>query len=172
MKGRGRDLAGRLLLLALIIVPSVGCDQATKGYARAHLVAGETIGFLGGGIQFVLTENQGGFLGLGDELPAVARRLLFGPFVALALVVVLGWLAVVRTPPVVLVAGGFAIAGGIGNLIDRMLYDRVTDFILLRTGWLHTGIFNVADVLITVAIGVLLVRDLSFRGRRSGDRTR
>jgi signal peptidase II len=46
--------------------------------------------------------------------------------------------------------------GGIGNLLDRVFYDgRVIDFMNLGIGRLRTGIFNVADVYIT--IGILLL---------------
>jgi signal peptidase II len=46
-------------------------------------------------------------------------------------------------------------SGGLGNLIDRILYDRhVTDFMNLGVFGLRTGIFNFADVYIT--LGVIL----------------
>jgi signal peptidase II len=49
-------------------------------------------------------------------------------------------------------------ASGLGNLIDRLLYDgRVTDFLNMGIGQLRTGIFNVADVVGVVGVIVLLV---------------
>ena len=43
----------------------------------------------------------------------------------------------------------FLLAGGIGNLIDRVTNDGlVTDFVSLGIGPLRTGIFNVADVFV------------------------
>lgn len=49
-------------------------------------------------------------------------------------------------------------SGGIGNIIDRILFDRhVTDFMNLGVQNIRTGIFNVADVCVTAgAIGLLL----------------
>lgn len=49
-------------------------------------------------------------------------------------------------------------AGGIGNIIDRIFFDRhVPDFIIIGFKNLHTGIFNVADVCVTAGvIGLLL----------------
>jgi signal peptidase II len=51
-------------------------------------------------------------------------------------------------------------AGGIGNIIDRILYDRhVTDFLNVGFGNIRTGIFNVADICVTAGvIGILLFR--------------
>ena len=50
------------------------------------------------------------------------------------------------------------IAGGIGNIIDRILFDRhVTDFMNIGIGNIRTGIFNVADMCVTAGvIGLLL----------------
>jgi signal peptidase II len=48
-------------------------------------------------------------------------------------------------------------ASGIGNLIDRLLFDgRVTDFLNIGIGSLRTGIFNVADVVGMIGFVVLL----------------
>jgi signal peptidase II len=47
-------------------------------------------------------------------------------------------------------------AGGTSNFIDRVTRKGlVTDFVFLRAGPLHTGIFNVADVMIMVGIAAL-----------------
>jgi lipoprotein signal peptidase len=49
-------------------------------------------------------------------------------------------------------------ASGVGNLIDRFLYEgRVTDFLNLGIGDLRTGIFNFADVFGMVGFVVLLL---------------
>jgi signal peptidase II len=42
-----------------------------------------------------------------------------------------------------------------GNLIDRILYGSVTDFFHIQIGFFKTGIFNMADV--SVTIGILMV---------------
>lgn len=48
------------------------------------------------------------------------------------------------------VAIAFIIGGGAGNLIDRFRFGgRVTDFIYLAAGPIHTGVFNIADMAIT-----------------------
>jgi signal peptidase II len=49
------------------------------------------------------------------------------------------------------------LAGGTSNLIDRITRaGNVTDFITLRLGPFQTGIFNVADVIIMMGIGLLI----------------
>src|SRR2546430_17332459 len=47
----------------------------------------------------------------------------------------------------------FIIGGGVGNLIDRILFNgRVTDFIYLQARPLHTGVFNMAGIAITFGV--------------------
>jgi signal peptidase II len=44
-------------------------------------------------------------------------------------------------------------AGGIGNIIDRLLFEKhVSDFINIGIGDLRTGIFNFADVYVTLGV--------------------
>lgn len=148
----------RLLLLALIVLPCVGCDQVTKELARSYLTPGVPIEHLGGALTLVLAENPGAFLSIGSRLPAALRHDLLVYGVAIALAALAAYLLRTRSLPTAsLVLGAFVLAGGLGNLLDRLLlHDRVTDFLVLRAGPLHTGIFNLADVLITVSPGALL----------------
>jgi signal peptidase II len=60
-------------------------------------------------------------------------------------------------------AFAFVIGGGMGNLIDRIAYGSVTDFFQIKFGLFKTGIFNMADV--SVTIGVFLLLFLTFRYR-------
>jgi signal peptidase II len=110
--------------------------------------------FLGGLVTLLYAENSGAFLSLGARLPEFARTMVFTGLVVLALAVA-AW---------VLLAGrvsqrgdayalALLIGGGIGNVIDRIArHGRVTDFIYLSAGPLHTGVFNVADMAITGAV--------------------
>ncbi len=53
------------------------------------------------------------------------------------------------------------LAGGMGNLIDRVLQDGVVvDFINVGIGPVRTGIFNVADVAITSGVIILLAESM------------
>jgi len=47
------------------------------------------------------------------------------------------------------------IGGGIGNLIDRLFLARVTDYIRLQ--FIDFPVFNLADIAITVSIGLLMI---------------
>ncbi len=103
-----------------------------------------------------LTTNPGAFLGLGQSLPAWAKTLLFQGAVSL---VVLGLFCIAVFVRGLgrwqIIALALLAAGGLGNLIDRVLHDGlVTDFLDLGIGSLRTGIFNIADLV--EACGVAL----------------
>jgi signal peptidase II len=54
-----------------------------------------------------------------------------------------------------------ALAGGMSNLLDRLLHHgMVTDFITIHVGPLHTGVFNAADILIMLGVGVIICTSL------------
>ena len=51
----------------------------------------------------------------------------------------------------------FIVAGGMGNVLDRMMYHRhVTDFMNMGIGNLRTGIFNVADMYVCAGVGLMV----------------
>ncbi|RDV37457.1 signal peptidase II [Bradymonadaceae bacterium TMQ3] len=146
-------------LLALVLSTSVGCDQVTKIVAREHLEGVGRLSYLGDTFRLVLIENHGAFLGMGSEMPAGLRTAIFVGVVSLALIAFLVW--IMRTPGLSkfsVVAAGLVIGGGIGNVIDRVLFEGgVTDFLNLGIGTLRTGIFNVADVWIMLGAAMMLV---------------
>jgi signal peptidase II len=151
----------RLFLVATLLVACTGCDQVTKVYARSHLSPGVTSSYLHDSVRIIYSENVGAFLGSGASLPKHVRTAIFQGGVALLvlglLAAALSWRGLGRWQ----VAGlALLAASGLGNLIDRVLYDgRVTDFLNVGIGPLRTGIFNVADVCGVVALAILLLHD-------------
>ncbi len=149
----------RSVLLAGTVVSTIGCDQATKHIARTHLASLPPLSLLGGTLRIALAQNEGGFLSLGASLPAGLRTsvLLFGVAAALLLAA----LYLVRPAGLqfsALLCAWLIWAGGLSNLLDRVLFEgRVTDFLIVHFGPLHTGVFNVADVAIVAGVVFLLL---------------
>jgi signal peptidase II len=144
----------RLSLVLVIIVCCVGCDRATKHIARQTLASAPPISLLGDSVRFEYVENSGAFLGLGSNLPGIARVILFIIFSGAGLLVALGYifrvdgLELMPTIGLSLLAGG-----GLGNLADRIANNgAVTDFVRLGIGPLRTGIFNMADLAIVAGV--------------------
>jgi signal peptidase II len=55
--------------------------------------------------------------------------------------------------------------GAIGNLVDRMYFGVVTDFILWRYQTHEWPVFNVADIVLVVGVGLMFI-DIQKEGRR------
>lgn len=137
----------RLVLLVLVLA-LLAADQYTKHLARAIHGSMDY-----GPLMLTFTENRGAFLSLGENLPDHLRAWFFNGVVAAGLLALAIYL--VRHPELPLT---LVFAGGVGNLIDRMRFDgRVTDFLYLHAGPLHTGVFNVADMAITAGALWLMV---------------
>ena len=148
---------GRRLLATLLLVSCVGCDQATKRFATVQLCGAPPRTYFHDSLRLEYALNPGGFLSIGDDLPPHFR---FGFFIVTNIAMLCGVGVVLlkrrECRLATYVACSCLFAGGVGNLIDRFLNrGLVTDFIFLQFGRLHTGIFNIADVAIT--IGVLLL---------------
>lgn len=155
----------RLATLVAIIVAVIALDEWTKRIVRALLL--EPREYLGGFLTLLRAENEGAFLSIGANLPAGVRTAIFSGLVGIALLAALFALVTGRiTSWSDAMATAFIIGGGVGNLIDRVIWNgRVTDFAYLKLGALHTGVFNVADVAITG--GVLWLALSSFFTKKS-----
>ena len=157
-------MSSRRFSIFLLIVAVIALDQWTKHLVRAHLTAPRVYG--GGLLTLVFTQNEGAFLSLGATLSPAIRMAIFTVAVAIAVGVALAMLILRRVAGIDAVAVALIAAGGIGNLIDRLAWHgRVTDFIYLAAGPLHTGVFNVADVAITSGVVWLVLS--SFAPKRA-----
>ena len=164
----------RLIILLLVFVCAAGCDQASKHIARTELEHLGSVPLPGGFGEFRLAQNPGSFLGLGDSLPEPVRAALLTVGVGLGLVGLFADLAA-SAPLNCYAFIGLALvwAGGTSNLIDRMTRrGYVTDFILIRVGLLHTGVFNLADVMIMIGLAVLVCVLCKQRQMRTPQSTR
>jgi signal peptidase II len=147
----------RMAILILLLGATVGCDQTSKHLARTELGPTGYITLPGGFGELRLAENAGSFLSLGASFPQSFRLAIFTIGVGLGLFLLFGYL--VRQASLGWVSFGghtLVMAGGMSNLIDRVARQGfVTDFIFVRVGPLHTGIFNLADVMIMAGIGAI-----------------
>ncbi|MGV3524075.1 MAG: signal peptidase II [Candidatus Sericytochromatia bacterium] len=151
----------RLLIVILICLPCVLSDQLSKAWATAQLMNQPGQSFWGGILRLEYALNPGAWGSLGAQLPDPLRKAVFTLGVGAMLVALLVY--TLRQPhnKTVTAALGFVLAGGIGNLIDRALNGHVVDFLYLGvpgSSWLHTNIFNLADVYIMLGAGLMLLQ--------------
>jgi len=143
-------------VLTATIAAVVALDQVTKLIAIATLQDAPPQIFMGDLFRLQYAENQGAFLSLGANLSDSARFWLLTVF-NVGIVGVMSYLLVFRRPghPAVAIALTCIIAGGTGNLIDRVFRDGIViDFMNVGIGSLRSGIFNIADL--AIVAGFLL----------------
>ena len=151
--------ANRIVILLAMLVSCVGCDQVTKSIAARQLAALPRQSYLGDTVRLEFALNPGAFLGMGGSLGSGARfwglTVINGALLAiLAYVLITRW----SMPPGNFAAWALILAGGIGNLIDRVgQHGLVTDFLNVGIGPVRTGIFNVADMAITAGCCILVI---------------
>ena len=149
----------KILLFCLTCIVFIGCDRVTKNLAKEHLMFHEPITYLNNTVRLEYAENTGAALSLGDNLSPTVGFIVLS---ILPLIFMIGLSAYVITKitdfsRIKLLALSLIVAGGFGNLIDRLLYDRhVTDFMNVGISSLRTGIFNVADLCVTTGVVILI----------------
>src|SRR5574341_1663547 len=75
----------RTILVLLITLTCVGCDQATKFVAKRYLQPDAIISLAGDTLRLQYAENSGAFLSLGSSLPDPWRHLVFTVLVGIFL---------------------------------------------------------------------------------------
>ena len=150
----------KVLLFCLSCVIFIGCDRITKNMAKDHLMFHAPITYLHNTIRLEYAENTGAALSLGDDLSKSLSFWLLSilPLLCLAALFVYVLSKIRQFSRFKILALSLILAGGLGNIIDRLLYDRhVTDFLNVGINNFRTGIFNVADMCVTAGVIGLLI---------------
>lgn len=131
----------------------------TKNIARQSLTGIEPIRMFNDTFRLQYAENPGAFLSFGANIPENIRYWLLTVVTGIFLVIMLCYLIQSRKiNRANTIALSIILGGGFGNLIDRVFNDgRVIDFLNLGIGTFRTGIFNVADIAITLGVFYLAV---------------
>jgi signal peptidase II len=146
-------VVNKLRRLALISGAVLIADQITKALVLAHMPLGSSVSVISGFFDITHVHNPGGAFGFLAELSPTARMWLFVAVSLLAagLILCFYW----QTPPGQrLLEFGLALVfgGAIGNLVDRIRFGVVVDFLDVYLGDLHWPAFNVADSAITIGV--------------------
>lgn len=158
-----KQLAG--LALAAVVLAA---DQASKYWVLhgLHLQDGHALVLLPV-LDFVLVWNRGVTFGLLNGPGAVSWIVL--ALVALAVVAVLGFWMWRSEKLYSILAIGAIMGGAVGNVIDRMRFGAVVDFIHAHIGAYSYYVFNVGDSAIVCGVIALMAESL-LRRDPGGDR--
>jgi signal peptidase II len=171
--GDAVDERRKYVLFGLCAALSIALDQWTKALARAHLrpvhfMHPKVVVVVDGFFNLRYSENTGVAFGMLQQLPG--GRLLLTLLAVTALVLVIAYLRKTDARATRLhVALGLVGGGAIGNLVDRVLYGRVTDFVVWHVKDHEWPAFNVADAALCAGVGLMVLDMLRARPTASSD---
>jgi signal peptidase II len=146
--------------IALVAIVVLAADQYTKYVVIKFFMPGESRFFIPHFLKWTYERNFHGAFGMFGS----SAVLLIGMAIV---VLVLFWFSfrdAAARSLMVRIAFGMIVGGAIGNVVDRLHYGYVIDFIDFYKIW--PNIFNVADSCITVGVGLLLLSSLVTRRHR------
>jgi signal peptidase II len=133
-------------------------DRLTKWLIETHVSFLDTLRVIPGFFDIIHAQNRGIAFSLFSDSPAEWRSLLLPLFALVAVMIVAGILWRPERLDRLSLAGFSLILGGAaGNLFDRILWGRVTDFLDVYVRDYHWPTFNVADSAVVIGSGLLLV---------------
>lgn len=151
--------------LFLILAP-VTCilDQLTKVWARASLprlettsgVAGVPVSIIENFLDWRLSENPGSAFGMFGQ--TMGARIFLSIIGVVAVGAILWMLQKAKHDQTRMIVALSLVAGGaVGNLIDRIAFGVVTDFIVMKYHSHEWPTFNVADIALVIGVGLLFI---------------
>jgi len=156
---QGRALS-RLVYL-LIAAGAFVLDQVTKGVVERRIPPFETIPVIPHFFNLTMTKNPGAAFGLFADSPAAWKTVFLVLVSALLIAAVVG--VVWRSRKLDWHSGvglSLILGGAISNLLDRIRFGRVVDFIDLYVRSYHWYTFNLADTAIVIGAVLLICRVL------------
>ena len=149
----------KTIWLALLVIIF---DQLTKMIAVSTLEFGVPVAVIPN-LNWTLAYNYGAAFSFLADMGGWQRWF----FIALAAVISTGllfWLSKLPNKFSYEVWGiNLVLGGAIGNVIDRVIEGRVTDFIDFYIGSWHYATFNIADIAITVGAALLIISEFFFK---------
>ncbi len=150
---------GTLIAVTLIIVL---LDQITKTLITGLLSLHQTVEVIGGFFNIIYIRNPGAAFGILGGWGAMRTVLLI--VVSLTALVVIIYLYSKSTERFTAIALSLIAGGAAGNLIDRVRFGEVIDFLDFSLGGYHWPAFNVADSAITVGVILMMAHALLKKG--------
>jgi signal peptidase II len=142
----GKEIASLLPMIFSIVLITLSLDQLTKFLVTKNLSLNQSLPLIKGVFHLTLVHNRGAAFGiLKNQVPLFIFTAIFAVFLILVN------LKDNKNRKFYSRALGFILAGALGNLIDRLFFGYVIDFLDFRI-W---PVFNVADSAIT--IGAILL---------------
>lgn len=144
-------------IVGVWVAAIVICDQITKAIVDRTMSLYDSMPIIDGLFNLTYVRNTGAAFGIFAGSHEVFRR----PFLIGVSIVAIGFILVMlrrlrEDATGLAVALAFILGGAIGNLIDRIVYGEVIDFLDVYWSTYHWPAFNIADSFITIGVTITL----------------
>ena len=149
-----RDRLPYLGLTAFVLV----VDRLSKVVIDQRFRVGESRTVIDGFFELTFIRNTGIAFGMFSSADSPAKTILLSSFAVVAAVIVV--LYSVRSPVrqhLLQLGLALILGGAIGNLVDRLFYGYVVDFLYFHVGSYYWPAFNAADTAISVGVAFIVV---------------
>lgn len=149
----------KYVTLAVVVGAVILLDQISKALIMGQMALNDSVTVITGFFNIVHAQNPGGAFGFLAGQGELIRRLIFVLLSAVAIGVI--YYLYVRTPVVQRLPQlslALILGGALGNMIDRLRFGRVIDFLDFYIQDLHWPAFNFADSAISIGIGLFLLQ--------------
>jgi signal peptidase II len=167
-EGLGWELAKKNILFLVIAGLVILLDQLTKSWVMATMRLHDAYPVIDGFFNIIYVRNPGAAFGFLAGASPLFRSVFFLAVTLAAILLILYYLRQTRIEEISLVLSlALILAGAVGNLIDRIRFGEVVDFLDVYVGAHHWPAFNVADSAITTGASLLMILLLGRRKEKT-----
>ena len=148
----------------VLIILLVVLDLFSKDYAANNFLFAQSYTTFIPFIDFLLIYNSGIAFGIFDGYGNLASNLLL--VITIFILIYLLRLLVKEKVQIAKLALSLITAGALGNIIDRFIDGKVTDFLHLEFGSFSFFIFNLADAFITLGAILIIYFELIYKAKQ------
>ena len=152
------------LIYPVLIILLVVLDLFSKDYAANNFLFAQSYSTFIPFIDFLLIYNSGIAFGIFDGYGNLASNLLL--VITIFILIYLVRLLVKEKVQIAKFALSLITAGALGNIIDRFIDGKVTDFLHLEFGSFSFFIFNLADAFITLGAILIIYFELIYKAKQ------
>ena len=148
----------RYVIFFLTVITVTLLDQLTKAFIQGTMSLHSSWTVIAGFLNITYVRNPGAAFGFLSQASPGFRAIFFVLVTILAIGMILYYLARTQTgQPWLVFALSLILSGALGNLIDRLRFGEVTDFIDVYWRSYHWPAFNVADAAISVGAVLMIL---------------
>lgn len=154
------------MIVGILFIAMIVLDQVTKAIVRDGMFLGQSIPVLGNFLRLTYVENPGIAFGI-----RVGNSNLFTFLSIIASIGIIVYLVTHWKEPMGIKAGLALILGGaFGNLIDRIRFQQVVDFIDVGIRNVRWPVFNVADSAVVIGMFIFFITAIVVERRRNAEK--